>query len=167
MTSAATSDRAERKRTQALAWKRKNLLKVRKADKDRKRKKREKSREEYNNSMREYRAKTPEIKIRTLLTVAKNRAKLKGLAFDVSISDIELPTHCPLLGLELNYAASGNTNPDNGVSLDRIEPAKGYVSGNVWVISYRANRIKNNATAEELRMIADNLDKKMMENGDE
>jgi hypothetical protein len=34
-------------------------------------------------------------------------------------------------------------------------PAKGYVKGNVAVISTRANRIKSNATYKEIQMVAD------------
>lgn len=42
----------------------------------------------------------------------------------------------------------------NAASLDRIDNSKGYVRGNVMVISLRANAIKNNATAEELTAVA-------------
>jgi hypothetical protein len=42
--------------------------------------------------------------------------------------------------------------------LDRIIPEEGYVAGNVNVVSYRANRIKNDGTAEEHLKIADWMD---------
>lgn len=38
-------------------------------------------------------------------------------------------------------------------SLDRINPDRGYVPGNVQVISFRANTLKNNATREELAKV--------------
>jgi hypothetical protein len=44
---------------------------------------------------------------------------------------------------------------DNAPTLDRINNSCGYVPGNVAVISWRANRIKCDATPEELRRIAD------------
>jgi hypothetical protein len=66
-------------------------------------------------------------------------------------------THCPLLGVELTYAAyEGTTCPTNYATLDKIDPAKGYVAGNVQILSHRANVIKNNATLEELKLIATN-----------
>ena len=37
-------------------------------------------------------------------------------------------------------------------------PELGYIKGNVWVISNKANRIKNNATLEELRLLVKNLE---------
>jgi hypothetical protein len=47
--------------------------------------------------------------------------------------------------------------------LDRIDNNEGYVKGNVAVISFRANTLKNNATAEELRAIADYMDEALSE----
>lgn len=38
-------------------------------------------------------------------------------------------------------------------SLDRFIPANGYVIGNIRVISFRANRIKSDATLEEMRRV--------------
>lgn len=43
---------------------------------------------------------------------------------------------------------------DASPSLDKIIPSLGYVPGNVLVISWRANRIKCDATANELMLIA-------------
>lgn len=43
---------------------------------------------------------------------------------------------------------------DNSPTLDKIEPALGYVPGNIIVISGRANRLKADATIDELRAIA-------------
>jgi len=38
-------------------------------------------------------------------------------------------------------------------SLDRKVPALGYVKTNIFVISFRANRIKSDSTVEELKSI--------------
>ena len=40
----------------------------------------------------------------------------------------------------------------------RINPSLGYIKGNVQILSNRANRLKNNATASELSLIADFMD---------
>ena len=66
-------------------------------------------------------------------------------------------THCPLLGMELTYInCAGNHTPQNYATLDRIDSTKGYVVGNVQIISFRANTIKGDATLEELKRIAQN-----------
>ncbi len=60
---------------------------------------------------------------------------------------------CPILHIKLTH----DGNRDHSPSLDRIIPQKGYVKGNVQVISLRANRIKSDATLEELERIVENL----------
>jgi hypothetical protein len=44
---------------------------------------------------------------------------------------------------------------DGSPTLDRIDNAKGYVKGNVCVISKKANTMKNNATPEEVRKLSE------------
>lgn len=65
-----------------------------------------------------------------------------------------IPLHCPVLGLPLYRNSGGSAQGPNSPSLDRIDPALGYVKGNVKVISSRANSIKSNATPEELLRVA-------------
>jgi len=87
-----------------------------------------------------------------LLSNARHRSKQKGLAFDLELEDIVIPTHCPLLGHPLAFTEGESVwSP----SLDRIEPAKGYTKGNVQVISWRANQIKRDASLEELQRIGE------------
>ena len=43
-------------------------------------------------------------------------------------------------------------------SLDKIIPELGYVKGNVWIISNKANAIKSNASLEELKLLVKNLE---------
>jgi len=75
-------------------------------------------------------------------------SKKLGVPFDLVVGDIERPTHCPVLGLELDYTASVKRKP-NKASLDRFIPSLGYIKGNVQVISWRANRLKSDGTLEE------------------
>jgi hypothetical protein len=82
---------------------------------------------------------------------AKKRAKAKGVPFSIAPADVTIPDICPLLGVPLKRG-SGVLGP-NSPSLDRIDASLGYVVGNVWVISHRANAIKSNATLAEFRRL--------------
>jgi hypothetical protein len=86
---------------------------------------------------------------------AKQRAKRKGIPFNIEKFDIIVPKFCPLLGIEL-FASKGKVGP-NSPSLDRIIPSLGYVKGNIMVISNKANSIKQDATVEELERLVKNL----------
>lgn len=93
-----------------------------------------------------------------LWKAAKSRAKKDGVEFDLSPSDVIIPQICPALGVRI-LVGRGVGNP-NAPSIDRIRPDGGYVKGNICVISLRANAIKRDATAAELRLIADYIDAK-------
>ena len=88
---------------------------------------------------------------------AKERAVKKGIPFDIEVEDIIIPTVCPVLGIQI-YPAFRKDNGDrfsnNSPSIDRIDITKGYTKGNIMVISWRANRIKSDATIEEIKLIA-------------
>ena len=101
-----------------------------------------------------------EKKIRGLLYIAKKRAKKKNIEFSIGAEDLEKVTHCPLLGIEFSFSNTRASRHDSP-SIDRIDPSKGYIPGNVWVISQKANTIKSNATLNELKLIYTNLKKKM------
>lgn len=84
---------------------------------------------------------------------AKARAGKAGLPFTITIDDLTIPSHCPILGIPI-FPVKGRGGGDNSPSLDRIRNELGYVRGNVIVISNRANRLKSDATIKELRDIA-------------
>jgi hypothetical protein len=93
---------------------------------------------------------------------AKYNAKKRNIEFDITPDDIVIPTHCPILGIKLNRKSNvgkGKRGPKSGAqagnspSIDRIDSSKGYIKGNVHVISWRANHIKNDATKEELEKL--------------
>lgn len=90
---------------------------------------------------------------RRLYQHAKSRATRRGIEFTITIEDVVVPEVCPVLGLSLQPGVSkhGDASP----SLDRIDNAQGYVPGNVAVISHKANRLKGDATPEELQLLAD------------
>src|ERR1019366_8526501 len=92
-----------------------------------------------------------------LLQTARRRAKVDGIEFNLDKSDIVIPEVCPVSGIKLAAAALSRAN--NLPSLDRIDPEKGYVKGNVWVISWKANRLKGNNTLETLRALTRALER--------
>lgn len=85
---------------------------------------------------------------RFLFRSNKYNAKKRGIEHTLLYEDIVWPTHCPLLGVELNYRTVGRE--DYGISLDRIDNTQGYVKGNVQVLSLKANVMKYSASKEEL-----------------
>jgi hypothetical protein len=89
---------------------------------------------------------TPEY---TMYHNAKRRARYESIPFDISFTDIVIPDTCPVLGTKFD-----TSNRETSPSLDRIIPHLGYVKGNISVISMRANRLKSDATEQELRQIA-------------
>lgn len=75
---------------------------------------------------------------------------------------VPAPTHCPVLGVKLDYSEKiVNGRSEFSPSLDRIDPMKGYTKDNVAVISWRANRIKNDGTTEEHRLIYEFMKNKL------
>lgn len=91
-----------------------------------------------------------------MLSGARLRAKRRGLPFNITLEDVPIPDKCPILGIPLIV---GNSKPSgNSPSLDRFDPCLGYVKGNVWVISQRANMLKNNGTLEEFKLLVQALE---------
>jgi len=84
-----------------------------------------------------------------IFQMAKNRARTKRLEFTITVDDIIVPETCPILGIPIFTDCNIKHNP-NAPSLDRIDNTKGYVSGNIIVISWKANDIKKHASLDEL-----------------
>ena len=86
----------------------------------------------------------------------KQRAKRQGTEFTIELEDLVIPTHCPLLETPLICRLGEQLPAENIVSVDRIDPSKGYIKGNIQILSQKANRMKNNATDEELYLFCKN-----------
>lgn len=95
----------------------------------------------------------------TIFLAAKARAKKNGLDFSIGLEDVLIPEKCPVLGntLELGAKRAGPNSP----TLDRIDNSKGYIKGNVKVISWRANALKNNATIGEIENLLSYMRKEL------
>ncbi len=90
---------------------------------------------------------------------AKKRAKELGLEFTLEHQDVVIPELCPYLLVPLTniYGGKQKENAPYNASLDRIDAKQGYIKGNVQVISNLANRMKNNATEDQLLIFAINV----------
>lgn len=121
------------------------------------------TREQINEYNRKWRAENPEQTKRawqrqqlnnpagTLIRAAKQRAKKRGLEFNIDYEDVVVPKFCPILGIPLIVGVgSGYGGNQNSPSLDRIDNSKGYIKGNVQVISHLANSMKSTADKETL-----------------
>jgi hypothetical protein len=88
-----------------------------------------------------------------LLGDLKRNAKKRGQEFKIKVADIlPLPILCPVLGIKINYSGS-EKDRNCWPSVDRFDSRIGYLPGNVRVISYRANRMKGDATLDELKAL--------------
>ena len=117
---------------------------------------RQKYRDRYNMNNAEWKESHAQSH---LWSNAKYRAKKVGLEFNIEISDIIIPEFCPYLGIKLtSHKLKGHL--DSHMSLDRIDSSKGYIKGNVEVISYKANAMKQNATSQQLITFSINVLKK-------
>lgn len=86
----------------------------------------------------------------------KSSAKKRGIEFTLDkadLWDIDIPLTCPVLGIPLEFSRGVAT--DNSVSYDRIDNSKGYDKSNLMIISYRANRLKSDASLIEMKMLAE------------
>lgn len=88
---------------------------------------------------------------RIMWWAARQRARSKNIDCTITISDIIIPVYCPVLGIKI-FQSKKRLSP-NSPTLDRLDSSKGYTPGNVRVISWRANSIKNDATLEEIEKI--------------
>ena len=62
-------------------------------------------------------------------------------------SVVNMPEHCPILGVKLFYGVGRNNEK---AEIDRIDITKGYIPGNVAIISAKANQLKQDNTTETL-----------------
>lgn len=92
-------------------------------------------------------------KLARTLSNTKSVCEKQGIPYDVSVDDLSpFPLTCPVLGVPINWMNTGATANDSP-SIDRMIPELGYTKGNVRVISQKANRLKGNASVDELEAL--------------
>lgn len=89
---------------------------------------------------------------RPLWERARKRARERGLPFGLTKDSIIVPRTCPALGMAIELRGRRCACSP---SLDRIVPERGYVPGNIRVISDRANRLKGRRNLDDLRRLAE------------
>lgn len=122
-------DVIERKLAYAAKWRKDNAEAIKKSQHDR-----------YSSSIQE-----------RMHRSAKQSSVARGLEFDLTVDDIKIPDACPVFGTPF-VVGTGRAHPDSA-SLDRVDSSKGYVRDNIWVISWRANKLKSDATLQELEAL--------------
>src|SRR3990167_4010742 len=118
---------------------------------------RAKNPQRYNAYMRSYNAKYPEKKKtitkswsesnwnKLLLSNARRSAKNRSLEINIGLEDIVIPAICPYLQIPLT-GIHGQGIVDSNASIDRIDNSKGYIKGNIQIISHLANQMKSCAS---------------------
>lgn len=87
---------------------------------------------------------------------AKQSAKKRGLEFNIDKDDIVIPEYCPVFKTSFSGEERSGRNP-KAPSIDRIDSTKGYIKGNIQILSWRANKLKSNGTLEEFEQLLEFL----------
>ena len=85
-----------------------------------------------------------------MLYQARRRAKVRNIDCTITLENIIIPSHCPVLKTPLSFEGRRDTTP----VLDLIDVSKGYILGNVQVISNRVNRCKSDLTIAEIKLVS-------------
>jgi hypothetical protein len=88
--------------------------------------------------------------LRRKITNIKGKCRKHNIPCDISAEDFTMPEVCPVYGIKMVW---GSDLADGTPSFDRFDPNGGYVKGNVRIISLKANRLKSNATIDDLKAV--------------
>lgn len=122
-----------------------------------KEKQRLRSAKEWDDPIKKEKKKAAQLKWRqthpeqAMWTRAQQSAKKRGLEFTISPEDIIIPEYCPIFNIKLEQQTGNHSHASP--SLDRKDNSRGYIKGNIWVISHRANTLKKDASLEELELL--------------
>ena len=105
---------------------------------------RKKSKDDYDTLGSKY--------IKSMWWRAKKRSESKGIEFNIELSDIKIPDTCPVFNFKFEIS-SGKGPSDKSPSLDRIDVSKGYIKGNIQVISFKANRMKSDCNVYDVEKL--------------
>lgn len=124
---------------------------------------RENNKEKHYNKTREYIKTHPEENkkhkkdwmirnpLYVLFSNCRARAKKEGYPFNLDfeyLKTLPRPEFCPVLGIPID-----NSTIEHKLSLDKLHPEKGYTKGNVFFISMKANRMKQDSSLQQLELL--------------
>ena len=114
----------------------------------------------YLKQRRKRHIKDPRIRLRE---GARTRALKKGIEFDIdTYKDVpDVPEFCPIYKIPLFVGKGVST--DNSPTLDRIDNNKGYIKGNIHIISRKANQMKSNGNFKDIEMLYNYMKKQYLE----
>lgn len=110
-----------------------------------------KNRKHLNRYQKQWLKENPE---RRILHQIKSKARKEGVKFNLTLEDIVIPKVCPVFGVPFD-----RRNKLRTTSVDRRNNRKGYVKGNIQIMSVLANVMKNRATPAELLRFAEWINK--------
>lgn len=88
-----------------------------------------------------------------LYYMSRKRAKQKSVEHTITKDDIKLVHICPIRNVTMSRS-TGKFNNDS-YTLDRVDSSRGYVPGNVRVISWKANNLKSDLSVGDIvRLLA-------------
>lgn len=162
----------EKQRAAARAARLKKIDQYREKGRREQKKRRERLRDELNQKSREYYRLNRDALLtinkinyktdprRKMLSAARVRANALGVPFAITVADISIPERCPILGI--NLEVGDGRQHASSPSIDRLVPSLGYVPGNIHVISLRANRMKYDASIDDVRSLLTWMEKAML-----
>ena len=92
-----------------------------------------------------------------MVSNAKIRSKADGRIFNISTEYIKSifpkDARCPVLGVKFDMTLKKGGTQKHSPTLDKIIPEKGYVKGNLIIVSWIVNRIKGDVNYDEMEKI--------------
>lgn len=109
--------------------------------------------------MNRHRAWREQNPAKVLLYQAKRRARLKGVPFGLTLSDVEAlfaAGRCEYCGIQVGMYGLGGQ--PQSASLDRLVPSVGYTPANTILACHKDNSAKSEHTPETLRAWATKIE---------
>ena len=110
-----------------------------------------------NCEKKEFKSRYTKNPIPQMLSNSKIRAKNKGVLHTITSKDLEniwpKDNLCPVLKIPFDMSIKSGKSKSLAPSLDRIVPKKGYTPGNLVIVCDIVNRVKSDATLEQMEMI--------------